>query len=87
MPPAITNSAQIKVCKALTTVATPSICWRVKANQKPRTSADYLSERLIAVYQQMQRENPFGSKLHRYAYNKIREIVQAWKGEDIGEYE
>ena len=52
-----------------------------------KTTQDIITERLIAALQQVQKENPFGSKLHREAHDKIREIVKCWKGTDIGDYE
>jgi hypothetical protein len=57
---------------------------KVNVTRKP---IDLLSERMVAACQQIQRENPYGSKPHRQAYAKLREVVKAWKGIDIGEYD
>jgi len=41
----------------------------------------------IADQQEIQKRNPFGSPEHRAAYEKIRRLVKAFKGVDIGDYE
>lgn len=54
---------------------------------KPKTSAEYLTERRIAALQQIQKSHPYGSKPHRDAYEKICETVLAFYGKNIGPYD
>jgi hypothetical protein len=60
---------------------------RTATDLKARKPIDIISERMVAACQQIQRENPYGSKAHRAAYDKLREVVKVWKGIDIGEYD
>ena len=57
---------------------------RTQANKL--TTLDYISQHAIAGLQQIQKTHPYGSKEHRAAYDRIREIVKVWKRIDIGPY-
>lgn len=52
---------------------------------KPKTIEE--AEAVIDYWLGVQKINPYGSYLHRTAYEHIRELVKVWFGKDIGEYE
>jgi hypothetical protein len=51
----------------------------------PRNQNEF--ERRVALAQEIQRRNPYGSRLHRAAYLAIRRAVLRYTGKEIGEYE